>query len=64
MIDLCLCTILFWAVGWGFAFGHEEHALDAIIGSGEFFLNSDDVPPTWLFQVPRPPPRVGHVLGF
>lgn len=51
LIDLCLCTILFWAVGWGFAFGHEEHALDAIIGSGEFFLNSDDVPPTWLFQM-------------
>ena len=54
IVDLCICTILYWAAGWSFAYGNEEHALQSIIGRGDFFLDSDDVPAQWLFQVSGP----------
>jgi ammonia channel protein AmtB len=51
LVDLAICTLLFWATGWSFTFGDTPHGLDNIIGWGDFFIDSDDVPARWLFQV-------------
>ncbi|NJM06395.1 ammonium transporter [Candidatus Gracilibacteria bacterium] len=53
LMDFVMCSIAFWAVGWGLAYGASQ---GGFIGSDQFFLTSaggDGVPvyASWFFQV-------------
>jgi Amt family ammonium transporter len=50
ILDVSAGAIAFWAVGWGVAYGLSGEASNGFIGDGNFFLNSFDDYPSWIFQ--------------
>jgi ammonium transporter, Amt family len=53
LMDFCIAALVFWMVGWGFAYGTSA---GGFIGTDQFFLggeNEGGVPPlaSWVFQV-------------
>ncbi|MDR2522026.1 MAG: ammonium transporter [Spirochaetaceae bacterium] len=52
LMDFCLGSIVYWAIGWGLMYGKD--ALGGLIGTSEFFKNVMDDPAyyrNWFFQV-------------
>lgn len=50
IIDTSIGTLLFWAIGFGFAFGTSEDNNNGFIGSGNFFLIDYSHFAFWSFQ--------------
>lgn len=48
LMDLCLCSAIFWAVGYGIMFGSSVNGL---FGSNQFFFDGDSSPKTLAFYV-------------
>jgi Amt family ammonium transporter len=56
LMDFCIGSIVFWAIGWGFMYGKD--ALGGLIGTSEFFRSPMDVSgetggfySSWFFQM-------------
>ena len=49
VMDFSIGGIVYWAVGFGIAYG-AAGAANEFFGAGNFFLNRFDDYPTWLFQ--------------
>ncbi|MDR2602489.1 MAG: ammonium transporter [Spirochaetaceae bacterium] len=52
LMDFCIGTIFYWAIGWGIMYGKD--ALGGLIGASDFFKNVMDDPVyyrDWFFQV-------------
>lgn len=52
VLDCCIGGLLFWAVGWGLAYGVSGDGANGFFGNGHFFLNSfpNDGYAAWIFQ--------------
>ena len=52
VLDCCMGGLLFWAVGWGIAYGVSGEASNGFIGDGQFFLKAfpNDGYASWIFQ--------------
>ena len=49
ILDVCLGSVVYWAIGFGLAYGVSE-STGEFFGAGNFFLNEFDDYPTWFFQ--------------
>ena len=49
MVDVLICGVLYWAIGWGLSFGRGTNM---ILGGAEFFgIGMDpNIYPLWFFQ--------------
>ncbi len=52
VLDCCIGGILFWAIGWGLAYGTSGDSTGGFFGNGQFFLKGfpDDGYAAWIFQ--------------
>ena len=52
VLDACIGGLLFWAVGWGLAYGVSGDGANGLFGNGHFFLKAfpNDGYAAWIFQ--------------
>ncbi len=50
ILDCAMGAILFWAVGWGLAYGVSGDSAGRFAGDGQFFLRGFDDFASWIFQ--------------
>ena len=50
VLDCCVGGIVFWAVGYGLAYGVSGDSAPGLFGDGTFFLNDFSAYASWIFQ--------------
>lgn len=52
VLDCCFGGLLFWAIGWGLAYGTSGDSTGGFFGNGQFFLKAfpEDGYASWMFQ--------------